>query len=62
MILIAVSFDESITTFVQESQMDLIIRFWDKEADRTSTYYLLSVFIGQSTAGVFETFVEDVKE
>lgn len=33
MFLKTVSFDKSISTFVQKRQMDLLIHFWDREAD-----------------------------
>lgn len=57
MFLKTVSFDKSISTFVQKRQMDLLIHFWDREADSKA------ISKGQSIAEwVFKTFVKGVIE
>ena len=50
-----VCFDESISTFVKKGQMNLTI-------SKVCTHYLGSVYMRQSTADIFETFPEGVKD
>lgn len=43
-----VSFDESLNRHLQEEQMDLLLRFWDKELNRVVTRYFTSEFLGHT--------------
>ena len=48
--LYSVSFDESFNKTIQEEQMDLIVRFWDKERQMVSSRYFGSEFLGHTRA------------
>ena len=45
-----ISFDESLNKVLQKEQMDLIVRFWDKEKNKVSSRYLNSQFLGHTRA------------
>ena len=42
-----VSFDESLNNSIQKGQMDLLIHYWDNDADRVYTCYMGSEFMGR---------------
>lgn len=46
----AVGFDESLNKVTQKTQMDINIRFWDKENNQVCTRYFGSSFLGSATA------------
>ena len=45
-----ISFDESLNKVLQKEQMDIIVRFWDKEKNKVSSRYLNSQFLGHTRA------------
>ena len=45
-----ISFDEAMNTVFMEEQMDLQIRFWDREKQRVVTRFFTSEFLGHTTA------------
>ena len=45
-----ISFDESLNKVLQQEQMDMIIRFWDKTTQRVISRYLDSQFLGHTRA------------
>ena len=45
-----VSFDESLNKHIQEEQMDMYVRFWDREKNRVVTQYFTSEFLGHTRA------------
>jgi hypothetical protein len=45
-----VCFDESLNKVIQKGQMDVHIKFWDKNKNTVSTRYLTSVFLGHANA------------
>ncbi|GBN02756.1 Kinesin-like protein unc-104 [Araneus ventricosus] len=47
---LVVGFDESLNKIAQKQQMDLSIRFWNKDVNKVQTRYLTSMFLGHSTA------------
>ncbi|GBO45640.1 hypothetical protein AVEN_139023-1 [Araneus ventricosus] len=47
---LVVGFDESLKKIAQKQQMDLSIRFWNKDVNKVQTQYLTSMFLGHSTA------------
>ncbi|XP_023223565.1 uncharacterized protein LOC111624836 [Centruroides sculpturatus] len=47
---ITISFDESLNKVAQGTQIDLVIKYWDKSKDKVMTRYLNSVFVDHSTA------------
>ncbi|KAJ8959577.1 hypothetical protein NQ314_006226 [Rhamnusium bicolor] len=48
---VVVCFDESLNKVAQKGQMDLVLRYWDKEVNLVVSKYLKSVFIeGRATA------------
>ena len=58
-----VSFDESLNNSVQAEQMDLLICYWDNDADRVCTCCMGSEFMGCSTTdNVHETFQNGISE
>ena len=46
----AISFDESLNRVLQKEQMDIIVRFWDKEKNKVSSRYRNSQFLGHTRA------------
>ena len=47
---IVICFDESVNKVAQRQQMDIAVRFWNKETDEVSTRYLSSAFLGRTKA------------
>ena len=45
-----ISFDESLNKILQQEQMDMIVRFWDKTTHRVISRYLDSQFLGHTRA------------
>ena len=45
-----ISFDESLNKVLQKEQMDIIVRFWDKEKNKVSSRFLNSQFLGHTRA------------
>ena len=45
-----ISFDESLNKVLQQEQMDMTIRFWDKTTQRAISRYLDSQFLGHTRA------------
>lgn len=45
--LFSVSFDESLNTVAQKTQMDIHVRFWNVTSNRVQTRYLTSNFLGK---------------
>lgn len=54
-----VGFDESLNKFSQTQQMDLVVRFWNKNTSMVSSRYLSSVFLTKSTS---TDLLEAIKE
>ncbi|GBN74705.1 hypothetical protein AVEN_224456-1 [Araneus ventricosus] len=46
---LVVGFDESLNKIAQKQQMDLSIRFWNKDVNKVQTRYLTSMLLGHST-------------
>ena len=47
---LAVSYDESLNKVIQESEMDLVLRFWDTCNNKVQVRYWDSMFLGHATA------------
>jgi len=47
---LAVSYDESLNKVIQESEMDLVLRFWDTCNNKVQVLYWDSMFLGHATA------------
>lgn len=47
---IVISFDESLNKVVSKQQMDVAVRYWDREANQVKTRYFSSVFLHSSKA------------
>ena len=61
MLILCGIFDESLNDVVQKGLMDLNIHYWDNDKDQVATRYLVSEFLGRSTAqDVLETFLNGV--
>ena len=43
-------FDEALNKIAQKGQMDIVIRYWDRESNMVATRYLTSVFLGHASA------------
>lgn len=57
-----IGFDESLNKVAQKQQMDLNVRFWDKETNEVCTRYLNSVFLGRTTAlDILNSFKEGLQ-
>ena len=48
--LYTLSFDESLNEITQESEMVVMVQYWDEEENEVRTRYLGSTFLGHSTA------------
>ena len=48
--LYTLSFDESLNEITQESEMVVMVQYWDEEENEVRTCYLGSTFLGHSTA------------
>ena len=60
---IVVAFDESLNKVTQHGQMDIHVRFYDKDVGRVSTRYLGSQFLGHATADdLLDKFLAALKE
>ena len=46
----SLSFDESLNDSMQQSQMDIVVRYWDESASRVKARYFHSDFLGHATA------------
>ena len=44
----AASFDESLNKVAQQGQMDIVLRYWNSDANSVSTKYLTSAFLGHN--------------
>ena len=48
--LFTLSFDESFNKVLQKEQVDLLVRFWDKQKNEVVSWYLGSQFLGHTRA------------
>lgn len=47
---LAVCYDESLNKVIQDSEMDLVLRFWDNVINKVQVRYWDSMFLGHATA------------
>ena len=47
---LAICYDESMNKVIQESEMDLVLRFWDTCKNKAPVRYWDSMFLGHATA------------
>lgn len=58
-----VCFDEALNNIAQGGQMDIVIRYWDKQTNCVSSRYFNSAFMGHATAeDILETFQAAIGE
>ena len=61
--LYTLSFDESLNEITQESEMVVMVQYWDEEENEVRTRYLGSTFLGHSTAvDLMDKFNEVIKD
>ncbi|XP_023209542.1 uncharacterized protein LOC111612544 [Centruroides sculpturatus] len=59
---ITISFDKSLNKVAQRTQMDLVIKYWDKSKDKVMTRYLNSVFMDHSIADDLSAFLNGLSD
>ena len=59
---ITVLFDESLNKTTQQSEMDLLVRYWDVSEKSVVVRYSISVFLGHTThLDILKTFNEELE-